>query len=179
MRKRFIPVILAIVTLAGPAIIFAQQDTNKSAAVEPSVWHYYKLNFVLKEMDQGKVVNQRAFTLSATLNPPKASYDRSSVRAGTRMLMPGGEKGMEYVDIGTNIDAYKISEVDNGVNMFVSAEISSLPSDTTPSTPAALRQVRATASVVATLGKSTLVFSADDPASKHRFELDVTPVRER
>jgi glutamate-1-semialdehyde aminotransferase len=43
----------------------------------------------------------------------------------------------------------------------------------------AVRQLKVTGAVLAPIGKPTTVFTADDAASKHRFELEVTPTRAR
>jgi len=153
-----------------------------SAANQAVTLHYYTLNFVLKEMDEGKTINQRSFTLETTASSSRpTSEDRTSMRAGIRLPVGLGEKGeMEYIDIGTNIDTYRVRETPDGLQMVVSAAISSVmtePAGKAESTP--IRQVRANSSVLAQVGKATTVFTADDPVSKRRFVLEVTARRER
>jgi len=170
------------VALLASSLVCVSQQKDSEEAKQPVTPHYYTLNFILKEMDGGKTVNQRSFALETTASPSRGtSDDRTSIRAGTRLPVGTGEKGgMVYVDVGTNIDAYRVTETPEGLEMVVSAEISSVatePAGRADSTP--LRQVRASSSVLAPLGKPTTVFTADDPESKHRFSLEVTPTRER
>jgi hypothetical protein len=179
-RRLFYPAVL-LALLVSSLVCFSQQKDAEEA--KPTVTpHYYKLTFVLKEMDEGKTVNQRSFTLETTASPSRGTNDdRTSVRAGIRLPVGPREKGgMEYVDVGTNIDASRVTETSEGLQMVVSAEISSVaaePAGRADSTP--FRQVRASSSVLAQVGKSTTVFTADDPVSKHRFALEVTPTREQ
>ncbi len=184
MRNRLLYISsLAVLLAAGAMPALAQQSTNASETAssnQPVNWHYYKLNFVLRETDEGKLVNQRAFTLGASLSSSRrGDSDRSSMRAGTRLPFQG-EKGTEYLDLGTNLDAYRIMETPEGLEMFVTTEISSVAAEpVTKADQTPIRQVRANSSVLAPVGKATVVFTADDPVSKHRFALEVTPVRER
>lgn len=171
--------------IASSPVCFSQQKEAEEAgnsASQPITPHYYKLNFVLKETDDGKTVNQRSFTLETTASPARGtSDDRTSMRAGTRLPVGTGEKGgVEYLDVGTNIDAYRLRETPEGLEMVVDARISSVaaePAGKADSTP--IREVRASSRVLAQVGKPTTVFTADDPASKHRFALEVTPTREQ
>jgi hypothetical protein len=176
-RVLWLSSVLVLISCALPCI--SQQKENDETS-KPLVTHFYKLNFVLKEMDEGKLVNQRSFTLGVAASS-RASSERSSLRAGTRLPVGIGDKGyMQYVDVGTNIDAYRILEGTDGLELEISTEISSVAPESSgraDSTP--IRQVRATSSVLAPVGKPTLVFTADDTVSKHRFALELTPTRER
>src|SRR5215469_9244172 len=51
----------------------------------PAPKHYYRLNYVLKESDEGKVINQRAYTI-----PTTAGDEWSRLRAGTRLPVTTG-----------------------------------------------------------------------------------------
>ncbi len=177
--QRYVFMLAALVIIAAQPLL-SQVTDNKSEAGAKSSWqqpkHHYKLNFVLKETDGGNVINQRSFTLGIGASAVRDS-DRASLRAGTRIPLPG-EKGIDYVDMGMDIDVYNAVEGPEGLQMHVDTEISSPATEPAPSTGAtAIRQIRARSAVLARVSKSTLVFSADDPASKHRFELDVTPTQ--
>jgi len=183
--KRQVSLAVLLTLLAGSAVCFAQQketEETSNAAKPPAMLRYYKLNFVLKETDEGKMINQRSFTLETTASPSRPmSDDRTSMRAGIRLPVGLGEKGAPiYVDIGINIDAYRVTETPEGLQMAVTAAISSVaaePAGRGDSIP--IREVRASSNVLAAVGKPTTVFTADDPASKHRFALEVTPSREQ
>ena len=181
MRNRIYLFAIVLALLAMPA--FSQEaekksDSSSTTSAQQAPKHYYKLHFVLKEMADGNVINQRAFTLGLAASTAPDYSDRSSLRAGTRIPTPGGEKP-EYVDIGTNLDVSRALEKPDGLQLFVSTEISTPTTDTIPNSgPVAFRQFRANSYVLAPIGKPTIVFTADDTASKHRFELQVTPVLE-
>ena len=181
MRIRMFVLTMAVMLLAAwPAP--AQQNEPKSeissaAAKQQPPKHHYKLHFILKETDNGTVINQRSFTLGMIASTVREGGDRASVRAGTRVPVGTNDKGVEYVDIGTDLDVYNAVESPEGLQMFVNAAISSAATDTPPTSGAtAFRQVRASSAVLAPIGKPTMVFNTDDPASKHKFELDVTAV---
>lgn len=160
--------------------LFSQTESKSGAGSksdsQPSK-HHYRLSFVLKETAEGTVINQRSFSLGIGASTVRDS-DRASLRAGTRIPLGLGEKEVQWVDIGTDIDVYNAIENSEGLQMEVNAEISSPATEAASSNGAtAFRQVKARCVVLAHLGKSTQVFTADDPASKHRFELDVTAMQ--
>ncbi len=79
--------------------------------------------------------------------------------------------------MGVNLDI-RADEGPDGLQMQITSEISSAATDSGPAGGApAIRQVKVRSAVMAPLGKPTTVFTADDPSSKHRFELEITPVR--
>lgn len=149
------------------------QDMAIAPPAPPAPKHYYRLNYVLKESDEGKVINQRAYTL-----PTTSGDDWTRLRAGTRLPVTTGNimKGAEvtYIDVGVNIDN-RLREAGDMLSLELTADITSAAPETGNATGApALRQVRATTQNLIAPGKPTTVFTADDPASHHRFELEVT-----
>jgi hypothetical protein len=169
--------IFLLVLVIMPAGLSAQQNTSPAtagAATHVAPGAYYRLNFLIRELDEGKLVNQRAYTMSV---PSDRKVCR--LRSGTRIPVPS-EKSWTYVDVGINLDV-QAEEAPEGLQLEVTAEISSgaTENSTTTNLPPAIRQVRSQGAVVAPVGKPTIVFTADDPASHHRFELEVTPVREK
>jgi hypothetical protein len=176
---------IAVLLSATPRLAVSQQDSSASktaaASQQPGPKHYYKLNFVLRETDDGKVLNQRTFTVNISAEPPHVGGippEWWNVRSGTRVPVPGS-KDITYIDVGVNLDV-RAEEVAEGLQMQITSEISSVGTEggigvTAP----AIRQVKVRAAELAPIGKTTGVFTADDPASKHRFELEVTPTREK
>jgi hypothetical protein len=185
MSRRLFQLAIIAMSLAAASIsaLSQQSDTkpdNNSAAAPQLPKHYYRLNFVLREMDEGKLLNQRAFTQSIAVLPVHTggpSPDWWNVRSGTRVPVSGA-KDVNYLDVGVNLDV-RAEELGDALQMLVTTEISSVGSETTVGTTApAIRQVKARSALQAAVGKPTLVFAADDSA-RHRFELEVTPTRER
>lgn len=158
--------------------------------------HCYALNYVLKELDGSKVVNQRSYVLNTfastspnTLTSNPVGPDWTRLRVGNRVpvFVHSQEKGsgnpvtdFNYVDIGVNIDN-RLRESGGALVLEVTADISSVAGETASSVgpPPTVRQIKGTAMSNIYPGKPAVVFSADDPGSQHRFELQVTatPVR--
>ncbi len=185
MRKRLVYfATIAILLAVTPRRAVSQQEPvskTTAATPQPAPKHYYKLNFVLRETDEGKVLNQRAFTLNISAEPPHVGGippEWWNVRSGTRVPI-SGSKDVNYLDVGVNLDV-RAEEAPEGLQMQITSEVSSLGTENGAGASApAIRQVKVRSAVQAPIGKPTVVFTADDPASKHRFELEVTPMRER
>ena len=196
MRTRLIGfTIMAVLLVAAPRLSVSQQDSTAPTAAAQQVVpkHYYKLNFVLRETDEGKVLNQRTFGMDISAEPPQSGQlinarpgDWWNMRSGTRVPF-SGSKDVNYIDVGVNLDV-RAEEVPEGLQMQVTSEISSLASETGVGVSSgdqrsggvaapAIRQLKVKSAVLAPVGKPTVVFTADDAASKHRFELEVTPTR--
>ena len=172
---------IAILLAAIPRMAVSQQDSTESkpavAAQQPALKHYYRLNFVLQETEEGKVLNQRTFTLNISAESRHVggnAPDWWNVRSGTRVPV-SSSKDVNYLDVGVNLDV-RAEEGPEGLQMQITSEISSLGTESAVTAPA-IRQVKVRSAVQAPIGKPTVVFTADDPASKHRFELEVTPTR--
>jgi hypothetical protein len=104
----------------------------------------------------------------------------ASIRAGSKVPVPAGTS-FQYIDVGVNIDCRDIRDLQRDLAVFVSADISSMPSESAspaPAGPAApmpvVRQNRWSSLVVVPLKKPTLIFSSDDLASKRQMQLELT-----
>jgi hypothetical protein len=159
--------LLFAVTLLLAAVPLLAQESAPRPANPPR--HFYRLTYLLKESDEGKVVNQRTFVLASSTGDRYSSR----MRAGSRFPVRDADK-TNYVDVGVNIDN-RLEEVPEGLAMDVTAEISSTGTEPVAGGGApVIRQLRTNAEAVATPNKPTMLFTIDDPASHHRFELEVT-----
>ena len=63
-----------------------ESSTQVVHPLPPSPRHFYRLDFVLREMDDGKPLNQRTFTMSVSADPAD-TRERTwwNLRAGTRL----------------------------------------------------------------------------------------------
>jgi len=163
-------VLIAVTTFASAQSTPAAPETPK---------HCYALNYVLKELDGTKVINQRSFALETfALSPPTAinapgGGEWTRLRVGNRLPIGTG-KDVNYVDVGINIDT-RLRETGNTLALEVAAEISSVAAETGGvMAPPTVRQMKANLSSNITPGKPSVIFAADDPSSQHRFELQVT-----
>ena len=129
----------------------------------------YKLNFVLKQLDQGKVVSTHNYTTYA--GPTLGS---AQIRTGNRIPIDvGADKGIQYVDVGFNCDARIDGAIhENAVNLDIGWELSTMPAVT--GSEKIIRQVKGRSMPSVTVGKQTIVGSADDVNSGQQYELWVT-----
>ena len=161
--KRF--ALLATVLLA--ALPLASQESAPHTPALPR--HFYRLNYVLKEAEEGKVVNRRSFSLTSS----SGDHFNPRLRAGSRFPVRDAEK-VNYIDVGVNLDSH-LDEGPDGLVVEVTAEISSPATEPTGSSASpVIRQVRTNALAIVALNKPITLFTIDDPASHHRFELEVT-----
>lgn len=133
----------------------------------------YRLDFTINEMEDGRKINARQYSLNAN------TRDHNSLRIGTRVPVEVKQGEMQYIDVGTNISA-ELRERDNGLTLEVRAEMSSFAvpeqAERVNSMPV-LRQMQINASTVLSPGRPTVVGSVDDPNSKRQFQLEVTATK--
>jgi hypothetical protein len=155
-----------IFLLAAAAL--AQNDAPKPAAPPPE---FFRLDFSLKELEGGKLVNTRSYqTMAVTGN------NVASIRSGGKVPSnTGTDKGYTYIDVGVNIDVRRVTRMNDELNLDVTAEISGVvePNDH-PALPPVVRQTRWNSVVVVPMGKATVLFKSDDPASKRQLQLEMT-----
>ncbi len=161
--------LLLSATLLLAALPLLAQEAAPKPPTPPR--HFYKLTYVLKEFDEAKIVNQRDFVLACSTG----DRNTSRMRAGSRIPVGMPDK-FSYVDLGINLDSHLEDEPD-GLALEVTADISSPATEPSPSSVSpSIRQVRTNALAIVPLNKPTMLFTVDDPASRHRFELEVTAV---
>jgi hypothetical protein len=161
MTTRFITLALGAVLFAPPA---APQNEPKP---EPK---FFTLNFVVKEVEAGKTVNTRSFSM-----PVATTQGNQMLRAGGRIPISMGGTQFQFYDIGVNIDCRAVREVGPNLMMNVSADISSIapPPESVPNQPT-VRTNRWNSEVSVPLKKPVIIFSSDDLASKRTMQLEVT-----
>ena len=156
MMRRMAIAVLMVVSAAA----FAQEAKNDHTK--------YKLEFVLKQMDHGKTLSTHNFVMSAETNSGS-----SQIRTGNRVPVDvGGDKGMQYIDVGFNCDARVSTIAASSVGLEVGWELSTMPGGA--GAERLVRQVKTRSTPLVPLGKPTVVSSVDDINSGQQFELDVT-----
>ena len=101
---------------------FAQDQGTQAASEQPK---YFRLEIVVKEVEAGKVINARAYSLTAST---EAQY-RGSIRTGNRVPYEVKTGEFNFADVGVNIDCYHVREAQNQLTMDISVEVSSLVGD--------------------------------------------------
>lgn len=195
LKAGMLGVALLLASQAGFAQDAAAKDEkpaeSKPAAVEePRLFH---LVFVLKEVEEGKVINSRTYTTSiaTSSNDPRdmnrygfAQSQNGSIRTGAKVPVQTEAGKVEYMDVGVNIDSRHAEMLRGQLAMDVTAEISSLESgkNASPAPPASpehaapplIRQTRWTSAVMVAIGKPTVIFTSDDVTSKRTMQLELT-----
>lgn len=165
-----------------PIVAFLAMASTAGLAQTPEkgteTQKFYKLEFTIKEVEAGKVLNSRAYSVIAVQD---AKGNRVSIRAGTKIPMNVGGN-FSFWDIGVNIDCQVMAEVEGRLSLSVNADISSTPTAAEPAgqaagganAPPAIRQNRWVSVVTIPLRKPTLVFASDDMVSKRQMQMEVT-----
>ena len=173
--------LLLMLLAPGLGILRAQQSGSaKDSAEAAKSIHAYRLDFSVNEMDSGKKINSRQYSLNLNAG------DGNEIKIGTRVPFEQKQGEFTYIDVGTSLwsrlrDRSDLVWLADDVSLNVRCDISNfaVPDQQGQNVRPLLRQLKIDASTVAALGKPTLVGSVDDPNSKRQFQLEVTVTRLR
>lgn len=172
--------LLRLLLILGLASVMAAQETPKH------VQKIYKVVFLLYEVEDGKKINERTYTVP--VNSVDGNTRDSSIRVGTRVPVAtattaGDNTVFQYLDVGLNIEC-NVTEQDNKFIVHGDVELSSvvLPDQGTgprsgPGLQPVVRRIRQTFTTLVPPGKPTVVTTADDINSKKRMEVEITATR--
>src|SRR5262245_49659725 len=115
--------ILAVLTFIWMAgIAFSQEQAPTATDVR-----VFRLDYVLKELEAGKVINSRAYATLLSTDTPGFPPAANVIRAGNKVPIPtGGAAGLQYQDVGVNIDSKFLKEMPNQLVLGITAEVSSV-----------------------------------------------------
>lgn len=177
MRRAICVLALAVFTSLTCLAQATAAEKKSSPASEVAQKRYYELNFVVRELENGRVINTRSYSIIY-------SNERGSLRAGEKVPFNSGAPGStqwQQLDVGVNIDSRSLEEMGDRVSLCITADISSILSngDENRAPVPVLRNNRWDSRVLVPIRQPTVVFSSDDPASKRKMQLQltVTPVR--
>ena len=165
---------LGIAAAQTPAT--APEAGTSPAPVKAPPFRFYHLDFIVKEVDEGRVINSR--TYSTTVSAEQSG--RPSIRAGSKVPVAlEGNGGFSYIDVGINFDCKYLGETANSLMLDVTAEVSSIATPLTGEplpahSPNVIRQNRWTSPVVVQLRKPATIFSSDDLTSKRKIQIELT-----
>ncbi|MGH9627454.1 MAG: hypothetical protein ACRD7E_03700 [Bryobacteraceae bacterium] len=168
--------LLVFAFAAGPGL--AQEDKDKKVEVAKAATpaeqpKFYRLDFLVQEVEGGKIVNGRAYSMivsTASGGPP------ASMRTGNRLPIQAGGN-FQYFDVGVNIDCREVRELENRLSLTINADISSVvtgPESTETTTAPVVRNTRWASGVIVPIKKPTIIFSSDDATSKRKMQLELT-----
>jgi hypothetical protein len=171
--------LLLTANFASPQEAQKASTGSKEASTRPA--SVYRLDFVVRELENGKALNSRSYSLS------ERSGELGNLRVGTSVpigsMESGDYKGVQYQDVGISIDC-RPEERNGGdvVLLNTGFESSSVvaPEEATqkygPSgpVPPIFRRVRFRGNSLVALGKPTVISTLDDVTSNRRYEVEVT-----
>lgn len=168
----------ALLAIAAARPSLAQEaSTAKPAPESNEPGHAYKLDFSVNELDDGKKINSRQYSMNLSAG------DANEIKIGTRVPAEFKSGEFQYLDVGTNIwcrlrDRKDVTWLVNDVLLNIRSEISNfaVPDGGQAMRPI-VRQLKIDASTIATVGKPMVVGSVDDQNSKRQFQLEVTVTR--
>jgi len=115
----------------------------------------------------------------------RGGIERGAIRSDQSVPYPtrsGPNAEWQQVNVGVNIDCFKLEELGGQVSLSIKADISSVieshgEAGPSPSLPI-IRHNRWESAVLLAVKKPTILFSSDDPASKRKMQLllTVTPI---
>lgn len=164
-----------------PAAHESTRNTERPRPIRP-----YRLDFSVNEVENGKIVNSRRYSLNLTAGSP------NELKIGARVPVSTAGPGSlqyQYVDLGTNIWAI-LTDGSDELQLEVRCEISwskAAQRDTEidpkqehgPASPPIVSQIKIGGSTLLVTGKPMIIGSVDDPYSNRQFQLEVTATKLR
>ncbi len=125
---------------------------------------FFKLDFVLKEVDGNRVVNSRSYSTYAATNVPTPGSIRTSAKVP------------DSPDVGVRIDIRNVRELQDRLALNLTADVTSIPPQDSTATPVrtVMRTYVWSSDVLIPLKKPTVVFSSDSTTSKTQMQLELT-----
>src|SRR5215471_2063657 len=173
--KRFLQLLLIL----GLVSAVGAQETPKGP-----IQKIYKVVFLIYELEDGKKINERTYTLPVTSVDGKPRD--SSLRVGTRVPIATAsttsDKAVwQYIDIGLNIDCSVTEQGDkfivHGGITLSSLAIPEQGTDQRSGGNPVVREVRENFTTLVPPGKPTLVTTMDDINSKKRTQVEITATK--
>jgi hypothetical protein len=157
--------ILLVLGASGAARFGVAQEPPKPPD-EIKLQAFYRLDFVIRELEGDKQVNSRKYTMVAK------DRDWGRVRVGSRVPINREGSEIHYQDVGIYIDCSPIAR-ESGIYLNTIFESSSVSAQDASGSPL-FHQIRYSGGALAGLGKPTVIAKLDDVVRNRRFELEVT-----
>jgi hypothetical protein len=184
MRRSVLIILMLLVATA----VIAQDKPESKPARNDFGWarNPYRLDYTIKEMEDGKVVNTRTYSLSMQ-STEERGRGMGEVKTGSRVpintqMNKDGASSIQYLDVGINIQAQLYVMENSNLLLIGNVEISTLASGTESVGAGGapiIRQIRSNTTSEVIAGKTNQIAALDDPISKHRFVIEVTPTKLR
>jgi hypothetical protein len=131
-----------------------------------------RLDFSINELEDGKKINVRHYSLSQT------GGNYKELKIGTRVPVEAEQGKFQYLDVGTTISS-KIYGKEDALVLEVRAEVSNfaVPDQIARVGQPLLRQMLISGTTVLVFDKSMAIGAVDDPNSKRQYQLEVTATK--
>lgn len=171
--KRHLLLFFAVALLAQSAVSQEKPAANKPEKV-------YKIDFTFSELEGGKKINSRQYTVVQA----ERSNQPSTLRVGNRVpVVTGGNndkdsRQWQYIDLGVSLD-WSLLKEENGILYMrfiteMSGALQPQQSGTNSGIAPVLRRFRQELQPAVPIGKPTIVSTVDDPNSKRTYQLEIT-----
>jgi hypothetical protein len=148
----------------------------------------YRVDLTTSELEGGTRLNSRSYSLLLRI-----PAEGAMLRVGSRLPL-NAEGGVQYMNVGLNIDLLQVDETDGKLTGTLSLEMNSVVPPEPPGPPAPtpgampgatpvlrnqpiVRDLRMRAQFALTPGKPAVVGTIDDVNSKRRFQIEMTATR--
>ena len=182
MKKLLMLMIVFLVACS----LAAQEDTKKKqetpdngAIVKKAAVPTYKMAFSIYELQDGKKINQRDYSLLVEANDRGAN----TLKIGTKVPIDTGKDAYTYTDVGFELRCSAAETVNNKLAVSVDMSVSNFAipgQNTDPRTGESrpvLRAVTQRISAVVNPGKPQILTSMDDVNSTKRMQVELTATK--
>jgi hypothetical protein len=175
MRKKIVRTALLALFVAGAASLewAAAQETGKQGEAQAQPGDSYKVEFTVNEMDSGKKINSRSYSMLLRAGEPNKYTDWKRLRVGSRVPVTEASK-FQYMDVGMDIDCRLWPMGNDKVSISTIWDYSSLEGEQGHDTQnPVIRHVRSEVEAIVPMDKPTVISEVDDVASTHRYVFEV------
>jgi hypothetical protein len=175
MRKMIWPVLVVLTLICGGTTRGRAQSSSPDQPAEIKRESACHLEFSINELEDGKKINTRHYSMNLTGGgPPK------ELKIGSRIPVESEQGKFQYLDIGTSIQARVYGKEDTPL-LDVTANVSNLasPDQNVHGGQPIVRQIIINGSTLLIYDKLISIGTADDPNSKRQYQLEVTATKTR
>ena len=183
-KSKVFSMLLALLSICAMWKPAHSQDAKESPKPADRQFKAFRLDLSINEIADGKKINSRHYSMNVTA---KNGNNYEQLKIGSRVPVQSDGK-LDYLEIGTAISVELGSQLIDltgtegkewgPTTLNINAELTSFADqDSGKGEPRLIRQVHLAGTSPLITDKPILVASADDPDSKHEFQLVVTATK--
>ena len=142
----------------------------------PAPTRFYRLDFVMQEVDGTKIIDSRQYSATAATGVAIGC----SIRTGSQVNAPVANQPnfTQSYNVGVNIDAARLREANGSLSLTIDAQVETISQEGVPGLSSGgvpvIRKDKWSSTLLIPLKKPTIIFSSDDLTSKHKMQLVLT-----